>query len=129
MPHTQRPHAPIETLTAEALAQVLHEPKVWLLRRVLRVLGVERTTAVLVETLHVEAAGGMLTPDGTRRKTPGGVFLRLVRQQASRVERYRIFPWLGRPKGARQDQYGSTTCAASIKTNGHPTGPGWPPIL
>jgi hypothetical protein len=38
-------------LTAEALAQVLQEPKVALLRQVLQVLGPARTTAVQ-ETRH-----------------------------------------------------------------------------
>jgi hypothetical protein len=54
-------------------------------------LGPARTTALLIETLHVEAAGGLRTVDGTRRRTPGGTFLYFVRQQVSREERSQLF--------------------------------------
>jgi len=60
--------------------------------KVLRTFGVDRTTAILADTLTCEANGGMLTKDGTRRRTPGGVFFQLVRQQASPQERWRLFP-------------------------------------
>jgi hypothetical protein len=86
-----------ETLTVEQLAAVLQEPKRALLTKVLRTLGVDRTTAILADTLQREAAGGMLTKDATRRRTPGGVFFQLVRQQASPQERRRLFPHHAKP--------------------------------
>jgi PHAX RNA-binding domain len=86
-----------EILTVEQLAAVLQEPKRALLIKVLRTLGVERTTAILADTLQREAAGGMLTKDATRRRTPGGVFFQLVRQQASPQERQRLFPHHAKP--------------------------------
>jgi PHAX RNA-binding domain len=52
-----------ETLTVEQLAAVLQEPKCALLTKVLRTLGVDRTTAILADTRQREAAGGMLTKD------------------------------------------------------------------
>jgi PHAX RNA-binding domain len=61
------------------------------------VLGADRTTALLTAALQCEAAGGMLTRDGTRRRTPGGVFFQLVRQQASATERRRLFPYSAPP--------------------------------
>jgi hypothetical protein len=82
----------VDILTSEKLAEVLQEPNVPLLQQVLRTLGPERTTAVLVQTLQCEAAGGLLTTDGTRRRTPGGTFFQLVREQASPQERRRLFP-------------------------------------
>lgn len=82
----------VDILTSEKLAEVLQEPNVPLLRQVLRVLGFDRTIAVLTETLTCEANGGMLTTDGTRRRTPGGTFFQLVRQQSSPRERQRLFP-------------------------------------
>jgi hypothetical protein len=82
----------MERLTVDQLAEVLQEPNVPLLRQVLRMLGPERTHAVLTATLECEAAGGMLTTDGTRRRTPGGTFFQLVRQQARPHERRRLFP-------------------------------------
>jgi hypothetical protein len=81
-----------DTLTAEHLAEVLQEPKIPLLRQVLRLLGPDRTTAALVDTLQVEANGGMLTKAGDRRRTPGGVFFQLVKERASTRERQRLFP-------------------------------------
>jgi len=82
----------MDELTVETLAQVLQEPKKDLLTKVLRTLGPERTAAILTDTLQQEAAGGVLTKDGTRRRTPGGVFFQLVKAQATRQERRRLFP-------------------------------------
>src|ERR1700704_5889217 len=82
----------MDALTVDTLAEVLQEPKRSLLMKVLRTFGVERTTAILADTLTCEANGGMLTNDGTRRRTPGGVFFQLVRQRATTQERWRLFP-------------------------------------
>jgi hypothetical protein len=82
----------MDSLTVDHLADVLQEPNRPLLRHVLRVLGPDRTAALLAETLQREAAGGMLTADGTRRRTPGGTFFQLVKAQASPKERWRLFP-------------------------------------
>src|SRR5918999_5104487 len=90
--HRQERGAPMDTLTVEKLAEVLQEPNRPLLTQVLRTLGPDRTAAVLVETLQCEAAGGMLTTNGTRRRTPGGTFFQIVRRQASPYERRRLFP-------------------------------------
>ena len=82
----------MDALTVEKLAEILQEPKVPLLRQVLRTLGQDRTAAVLADTLTCEANGGMLTKDGTRRRTPGGVFFQLVKKRATTQERWRLFP-------------------------------------
>src|SRR4051794_14331484 len=95
----------MDTLTVETLAEILQEPKVPLLRQVLRTLGPDRCAAILADTLQCEANGGMLTKDGTRRRTPGGVFFQLVKERATRQERRRLFPQLapqhrqGQPQG------------------------------
>ena len=94
----------MEELTVEKLAEVLQEPKVSLLKQVLKLLGPDRTHTILTETLHCEANGGMLTKDGTRRRTPGGVFFQLVRQQASPQERRRLFPSPQPGQGTSQRQ-------------------------
>src|SRR5215217_2330606 len=64
------------------------------IRRAVRAFGEERARALLAETLAIEAAGGELLPDGRRRRTPGGIFFRLVRGAASREEYAAIF-WAG----------------------------------
>jgi hypothetical protein len=62
----------MDALTVETLAEILQEPKVPLLRQVLRTLGQDRCAALLADTLTCEASGGMRTKDGTRRRTRGG---------------------------------------------------------
>ena len=70
--------------------------------RIVRTLGEERAAALLEQATAVEARGGMLLPDGTRR-TKGGVFFRLAREQATPEERARIWPWTREPKPNRAD--------------------------
>lgn len=81
----------MDTLTVATLAAILQEPNVPLLRQVLRTLGQDRCAAILADTLACEARGGMHTKDGTRRRTPGGVFFQLVMAQATPKERQRLF--------------------------------------
>jgi hypothetical protein len=82
----------MDVLTVDMLAEALQEPKKPLLTQVLRTLGMDRTTAILADTLTCEAHGGMLTKDGSRRRTPGGVFFQLVKERATQQERQRLFP-------------------------------------
>src|SRR5439155_18417218 len=82
----------MDALTVDTMAEALQEPNRPLLTQVLRTLGTDRTTAILADTLTCEANGGMLTKDGTRRRTRGGVFFQLVRQQARPHERRLLFP-------------------------------------
>ena len=94
----------MDTLTVEKLAEVLQEPKRTLLTKVLHTLGVDRTTAILADTLQCEANGGMLTKDGTRRRTPGGVFFQLVKERTTAQERRRLFPRPAPQHGQGQSQ-------------------------
>jgi hypothetical protein len=80
------------------LATQLQEPNRPLLRKIVVVVGVDRAQALLDQTLAIEAAGGQLTRDGTRRKTAGGVFISLARAQAvDTAERRRLLDF-GPPK-------------------------------
>ncbi len=87
--------------TARAIAQVLHEraptPR-GQIERIVECCGAEQAHAWLRESQEIEANGGMLTRDGSRRRTPGGVYLYLVRQRLRQAQRHddlrRIF---GRP--------------------------------
>jgi hypothetical protein len=84
---TERTHS----VSVESLSALLQESNTALLARVLRVVDAVRVAGFVEQTLKVEADGGMLTEDKSRRRTPGGVFFQLVKQSASRKERYRIF--------------------------------------
>lgn len=46
-----------------------------------RTLGREQVMALLKETLALENAGGVMLPDGSRRRTIGGVFFDLVKKR------------------------------------------------
>ena len=81
----------MDTITPITLAEVLQEPKKALLAQVLQTLGQERCAQVLAETLTIEANGGMLTRAGNRRRSPGGTFFTLVKQQCTSLERHRLF--------------------------------------
>ena len=79
-----------KTVTARELAAVLHESQVQMIARALKVLGPKRCITFLTEALLCEHQGGMLTKEGIRRSM-GGIFLQLCREQATREERKRIF--------------------------------------
>src|SRR3712207_9125248 len=59
----------------------------------LQTIGPERTRAFVEQALAIEASGGVLLTDGSRKRTLGGVFFRLVRDQVSEAERRAIWPY------------------------------------
>lgn len=80
-----------ETVTAGAIAKVLHESCHIVIARALRVLGQERCVELLAAALTIEHQGGMWLKDGTRKRTLGGVFLQLVREHSTEEEKRKIF--------------------------------------
>ncbi len=96
---------------ADGLGETEPGPRaqVW---RVVRVLGIERAQALYEQTLAVETSGGMMLPDGSRRRTPGGVFFKLVRDTASKEERWKMFPM--RPHGNRSEPQAQLAQPASL---------------
>jgi hypothetical protein len=98
----------MDPLTVDTLAEALQEPNRPLLTQVLQTLGQDRTRAVLTATLQCEAAGGMRTKAGDRRRTPGGVFFQLVKQHATPRERHRLFPRPAPQHGQGQPQTPTT---------------------
>ncbi|NTU79519.1 MAG: cold shock domain-containing protein [Chloroflexales bacterium] len=94
---TNAPPPGAEALTALALeiAQALSEaapPALAQIRKIIRALGQETTQEAVREALRVEEAGGMLLPDESRRRTPGGVFFVLIRERLTAEQRVQIFP-------------------------------------
>src|SRR5687768_1216295 len=77
------------------IAEKLDETNPNALRQIAGVLnrcGTEQTLAWFEETLTIEASGGMMLPDESRRRTPGGVFLYLARTRVSDELRQELFP-------------------------------------
>ena len=70
----------VEQTIAERLGETEAEP-LQLLHKVVKKLGPEQALAFLKETQEIEAQGGLLLPDGSRRHTPGGVSFYLVRTE------------------------------------------------
>jgi hypothetical protein len=77
------------TNTATTIAAQLDETApgaratIW---RTVRTLGPERAQAFVAQALEVEANGGMVIPDGSRKRTLGGIFFYLVRTRVSDKE-------------------------------------------
>src|SRR5215471_8436895 len=87
----------VEQTIAGRLGETEVEP-LKLLHRVVKKLGPEQALAFLEETQEVEAQGGLLLPDGSRRRTPGGVYFYLVR--AKGPKQVRALFWQQRQKQA-----------------------------
>ncbi|KAL8454914.1 hypothetical protein Emag_001280 [Eimeria magna] len=68
------------------LSMRLREKNTALLERAIHRRGVAECMQILEEALTVEADGGQLTAEG-RRRTPGGVFLRLLQDRISREDK------------------------------------------
>lgn len=75
---------------AKALGEVEEIPLTQI-AGVVRVLGEDGAQTLLKETLEIEAKGGQLLADGTRRRSPGGVFFQLARKRLPVEERKEIF--------------------------------------
>jgi hypothetical protein len=85
---------PHEWKAANEIADLLNETEKQSRRQIVFVIkdmGLEFAQAILQETLAIEAQGGMMLPDGSRRRTPGGVFFKLVRNRVPPKIRYQIF--------------------------------------
>ena len=82
-----------EPRVVEELAHRLREPKLDLLERVVRVLGRGPAIRLLEDTVALERAGGVTTLDGSRRRTPGGVYLHLLKSSpdVSRSQLRQVF--------------------------------------
>ncbi|XP_077566080.1 phosphorylated adapter RNA export protein [Stigmatopora nigra] len=82
-----------EDKVVEEIAYRLQEPKKELIQRVVRVLGAKKAIDLLSQTATLEENGGVYTLDGSRRRTPGGVYLNLLKGSsgATRAQIREIF--------------------------------------
>ena len=68
---------------AKEVCNQLSEPKVSLMRRTVDIVGCEMVSNLAIEVQNIESKGGMQTADGSRRRTPGGVFWALFKQRVA----------------------------------------------
>ncbi|XP_063820306.1 phosphorylated adapter RNA export protein [Pseudophryne corroboree] len=72
-----------EDKVSDEIAYRLHEPKKDLIQRVVKTIGTKKAIEILVETAEVEQNGGLFIMNGSRRRTPGGVYLNLLKNTPS----------------------------------------------
>ncbi|NXO05310.1 PHAX protein, partial [Rhinopomastus cyanomelas] len=72
-----------EEKVADEIAYRLCEPKKDLIARVVKIIGKRKAIELLMETAEVEQNGGLFIVSGTRRRTPGGVYLNLLKNTPS----------------------------------------------
>lgn len=78
----------------ESIAEALGETEKVPLREleaIVQVCGVSFAQALLKETEEIETAGGLLTGDGKKRRSKGGVFFYLARYRMSQHARYIVY--------------------------------------
>ncbi|ELW72824.1 Phosphorylated adapter RNA export protein [Tupaia chinensis] len=68
---------------ADEISSRLQEPKKDLTDRVVRIIGNKKAIELLMETAKVEQNGSLFIMNGSRRRTPGGVFLNLLKNTPS----------------------------------------------
>ncbi len=88
--------------TAAAIAARLQETDpsaISQLEQIVQRAGVEKAREFLQETLRIEAEDGLLVRDGSRRRSPGGVYFYLARGKLPVKDRWAIWPHLApKPK-------------------------------
>nr|CAH8856902.1 unnamed protein product [Trichobilharzia regenti] len=68
---------------AETIIRALNEPNEDLIRRTVNILGVQRALEFYYLTEDIENSGGLYLVDGSRRRSPGGVYLNLIKHSYS----------------------------------------------
>ncbi|XP_063313019.1 phosphorylated adapter RNA export protein [Pelobates fuscus] len=72
-----------EDKVANEIAYRLQEPKKDLIQRIVKTVGTKKAIELLMETAEVEQSGGLFIMNGSRRRTPGGVYLNLLKNTPS----------------------------------------------
>lgn len=72
-----------EDKVADEIAFRLREPKKDLISKVVQTIGKKKAIELMMETAEVEENGGLFVMNGSRRRTPGGVYLNLLKNTPS----------------------------------------------
>lgn len=93
MNNTKPPNSESRKVARElaALLGEKHHGVIGQISRIIRLCGVDFAREMYAATLDIEAKGGMMVSDNTRRRTPGGVFLHLVYDRLDDDQRKQIF--------------------------------------
>ena len=88
------------------MANKLSEPKTQLIVGVVEIVGREVALELYDRTRQLESGGGMMIKNGERRRTPGGVFLQLLRDAAPddpRIEERKVRHFFAQCNRAQND--------------------------
>ncbi|MEP6988591.1 MAG: phosphorylated adapter RNA export RNA-binding domain-containing protein, partial [Chloroflexota bacterium] len=87
------PHSESQKVAQElaALLGEKHHGVIGQIRRIVQLCGVDFTREMYTATLEIEANSGMMLPDHSRLRTPGGVFLHLVRSKLDDDQKKQVF--------------------------------------
>ena len=112
MTTTTQDRATIDVIAGEIAVQLgeTEEEPIRQIKRAVRILGEHRVRTVVARALDVEAAGGMMRADGSQKRSLGGVFFILMRDDVGRKDFYRIF------KGGQQQRTNGPGAAARTTT-------------
>ena len=79
-------------------------------------LGMEAVEAIFQRTQEIEAAGGMMTKQGDRRRTSGGVFFLLAREQMSARQRRKVFGLPPNPLNTRKQPKAKSPASQPVES-------------
>jgi phosphorylated adapter RNA export protein len=68
----------------KSISEKLDEANVVFVEMLIRRMGLEKGQELLDKTLELEKGEGITTADGSRRKSPGGVFLHLAKDEVGK---------------------------------------------
>ena len=94
-PEADNPDRARRRAAVDQIAAALGETNpraIWQLNNYTKHKGTEAALALLQRTLDLEAQGGMLVPNGSRRRTPGGVYFALASETLTADEQVIVFP-------------------------------------
>lgn len=85
------PHEAVVVEIATVLGETSGKP-LSQIRQLVELWGIEAAQRVCQEALQIETDGGMMLPDNSRRRTLGGIFFLLARQQVPDEVHAAVFP-------------------------------------
>jgi len=68
-----------------------HHGVIGQIRRIVQLRGIDFSREMYAATMEIEANGGLMLSDNSRRRTPSGVFLHLVRSKLDADQRQQVF--------------------------------------
>jgi hypothetical protein len=101
------------TAIATALGEQPATPAWWTIRFLLRRLGTEKVAGLVAEALRIENGGGLLTNDGSRRRTLGGVFFHIAKEDLGTRGKWFLQSYLHRKLGGSAEAERATEGAAA----------------